>query len=258
MLVGGLRGDQDMRIDGRQKEELRPVKITRGYLKNAEGSVFIEVGDTKVICTATVDDKVPPFLKGSSQGWITAEYAMLPRATAIRTVRESAKGKITGRTHEIQRLIGRSLRSVVDLTKLGERTIYIDCDVIQADGGTRTASITGSFIALADALLVLQAAENWPELPLLDWLAATSVGKVNGELLLDLCYHEDSQAEVDMNIVMTGSGKFVEVQGTAEGEPFTREEMAQMMSMAEKGIMDLIEMQKKALGLNLGLARENK
>ena len=176
---------------------------------------------------------------------------MLPRATEVRTIRESAKGKIAGRTHEIQRLIGRSLRSVVDLTKLGERTIYIDCDVIQADGGTRTASITGSFIALADALVKLQEAEQWPSLPILDWLAATSVGKVNGELLLDLNFAEDSQAEVDMNIVMTGAGKFVEVQGTAEAEPFTRDEMTRMLRMAEKGIIELIEMQKKVLDLNL-------
>ncbi|MGI6683934.1 MAG: ribonuclease PH [Bacillota bacterium] len=245
-----------MRVDGRQAEELRSVKVTRGYLKNAEGSVFIEMGDTKVICTATVDDKVPPFLKGSSQGWITAEYSMLPRATEVRTIRESAKGKISGRTHEIQRLIGRSLRSVVDLSKLGERTIYIDCDVIQADGGTRTTSITGSFMALVDALIKLKEEEKWPELPVLDWLAAVSVGKVNGELLLDLCFHEDSQAEVDMNIVMTGVGKFVEIQGTAEAQPFTRDEMNEMLRMAEKGIKDLIEIQKKVLGLNIGVSGE--
>lgn len=245
-----------MRVDGRQAEELRSVKVTRGYLKNAEGSVFIEMGDTKVICTATVDDKVPPFLKGSSQGWITAEYSMLPRATEVRTIRESAKGKISGRTHEIQRLIGRSLRSVVDLSKLGERTIYIDCDVIQADGGTRTTSITGSFMALVDALIKLKEEEKWPELPVLDWLAAVSVGKVNGELLLDLCFHEDSQAEVDMNIVMTGVGKFVEIQGTAEDQPFTRDEMNEMLRMAEKGIKDLIEIQKKVLGLNIGVSGE--
>lgn len=243
-----------MRFDGRKAEELRPVKISRGYIKNAEGSVFIEMGDTKVICTATVEEKVPPFLKGSSQGWITAEYAMLPRATQVRTIRESAKGRITGRTHEIQRLIGRSLRSVVDLSKMGERTIYIDCDVIQADGGTRTTSITGSFIALVDALTKLKKDHKWKELPILDWLAATSVGKVNGELLLDLCYQEDSQAEVDMNVVMTGSGKFVEIQGTAESEPFSREEMAQMLKLAEKGIGQLIRTQRKILLSDLCLS----
>ena len=174
-----------MRADGRKYNELRPVKITNNYLKNAEGSVLIEVGETKVICTASIEDKVPPFLKGSSQGWITAEYAMLPRATQVRTVREAAKGKISGRTHEIQRLIGRSLRSVVDLRKLGERTIYLDCDVIQADGGTRTASITGSFVALVDALKKLKETLNWEELPVTDWVAATSVGKINGHLMLD-------------------------------------------------------------------------
>lgn len=246
-----------MRVDGRQAEELRPVKITRGYIKNAEGSVFIEIGYTKVICTATVEEKVPPFLKGSSKGWITAEYAMLPRATQVRTIRESAKGKITGRTHEIQRLIGRSLRSVVDLSKLGERTIYIDCDVIQADGGTRTTSITGSFIALVDALTKLKEEHKWKELPIVDWLAATSVGKVNGELLLDLCYSEDSRAEVDMNVVMTGSGKFVEVQGTAESDPFSRDEMDQMMKLAESGIKHLINTQRKVLCLDLCSLGEN-
>ncbi len=240
-----------MREDGRQAGELRPVKVTRGYIKNAEGSVFIEIGHTKVICTATVEEKVPPFLKGSSQGWITAEYAMLPRATQIRTIRESAKGKVSGRTHEIQRLIGRSLRSVVDLSKLGERTIYIDCDVIQADGGTRTTSITGSFIALVDALIRLKEECNWDKLPIIDCLGATSVGKVKGELLLDLCYHEDSHAEVDMNVVMTGSGKFVEIQGTAESYPFTRNEMGQMLFLAEKGIRELIQIQKKVLGQDL-------
>ena len=234
-----------MRADGRKYNELRPVKITNNYLKNAEGSVLIEVGETKVICTASIEDKVPPFLKGSSQGWITAEYAMLPRATQVRTVREAAKGKISGRTHEIQRLIGRSLRSVVDLRKLGERTIYLDCDVIQADGGTRTASITGSFVALVDALKKLKETLNWEELPVTDWVAATSVGKINGHLMLDLCYKEDSHAQVDMNVVMTGAGKFIEVQGTAEVDPFSRDEMDKMLALAEKGIMDLIKMQKK-------------
>lgn len=247
-----------MRVDGRKADEMRPVKITRGYIKNAEGSVFIEFGQTKVICTATVEEKVPPFLKGTSRGWITAEYAMLPRATQVRTIRESAKGKVTGRTHEIQRLIGRSLRSVVDLSKLGERTIYIDCDVIQADGGTRTTSITGSFIALVDALTKLKEDHKWREIPIIDWLAATSVGKVKGELLLDLCYSEDSQADVDMNVVMTGSGKFVEIQGTAESEPFSRDEMDQMLKLAENGIKHLIENQRKVICSDLRLNGEMK
>lgn len=239
-----------MRENGRQANELRPVKITRNYIKHAEGSVLIEVGDTKVICTATIEDKVPPFLKGSSQGWITAEYAMLPRATQVRTIRESARGRISGRTHEIQRLIGRSLRAVVDLTRLGERTVHIDCDVIQADGGTRTASITGSFIALKDALEKLKTGLGWEKIPVEDWVAATSVGKIDGRLILDLCYQEDSRAEVDMNVVMTGSGRFVEIQGTAEAEPFSREEMDEMLSLAEHGIEKLIEIQKQVLGIS--------
>jgi len=240
-----------MRDDGREFDQLRPVKITRNYLKHAEGSVLIEVGDTKVICTATIDEKVPPFLKGTSQGWITAEYAMLPRATQTRTIRESAKGRISGRSHEIQRLIGRSLRSVVDLKKIGERTIYIDCDVIQADGGTRTASITGGFVALIDALRRLKDHDHGEGIPVTDWIAATSVGKVNGNVMLDLCYNEDSQAEVDMNVVMTGTGKYVEVQGTAESYPFSRMEMDQMLALAEKGINSLVQVQKETLMLDL-------
>lgn len=239
-----------MRDDGRQHDQLRPIKMTRDYTKCAEGSVLIEMGETKVICTASVEEKVPPFLKGAGQGWITAEYAMLPRATQVRTVRESSKGKVSGRTHEIQRLIGRSLRSVVDLSALGERTIYLDCDVIQADGGTRTASITGSFVALVDALSKLKTNLKWEQLPLTDWVAAISVGKIGGKLMLDLCYREDSRAEVDMNVVMTGAGHFVEVQGTAEGQPFSRLEMDGMMALAEKGIQGLIEAQKKVLLLN--------
>ncbi|MDD2497452.1 MAG: ribonuclease PH [Desulfitobacteriaceae bacterium] len=236
-----------MREDGRKYDESRPVKITNNYLKNGEGSVLIEIGDTKVICTASIEDKVPPFLKGSSHGWITAEYAMLPRATQARTIREAARGKISGRTHEIQRLIGRSLRAVVDLSKLGERTIYLDCDVIQADGGTRTASITGSYVALVDALKKLKGEASWEKLPLTDWVAATSVGKVNGQLMLDLCYREDSRAQVDMNVVMTGAGKFVEIQGTAEADPFARDEMDKMLALAEKGVMDLIKIQQQIL-----------
>jgi ribonuclease PH len=239
-----------MREDGRNLDQLRSIKILNNYIKSAEGSVLITVGDTKVICTATVEEKVPPFLKGTSQGWITAEYAMLPRATQTRTIRESVKGKISGRTHEIQRLIGRSLRSVVDLKQLGERTIYIDCDVIQADGGTRTASITGSFVALVEALKKLKDANGWERLPVLDWLAAISVGKINGRLMLDLCYSEDSQAEVDMNVVMTGSGKIVEIQGTAEADPFSKKEMDIMLELAEQGIGALINVQKELINLD--------
>lgn len=242
-------GKNELREDGRNADQLRPVKITRSYIKPAEGSVLIEVGDTKVICTATVEEKVPPFLKGSGKGWVTAEYSMLPRATQTRTPRESAKGKIGGRTHEIQRLIGRALRSVIDLTKLGERTIWIDCDVIQADGGTRTASITGAFVALVDALQRLVDGGQLAKLPVTDYLAATSVGKINGKLMLDLAYTEDSRAEVDMNVVMTKAGKFVEVQGTAEESPFTREEMNGLLALADKGIRELIQTQEAVLNL---------
>lgn len=234
------------RIDGRKRDQLRPVKIHRDYIMHAEGSVLIEVGNTKVICTATIEDKVPIWLRGQGVGWISAEYAMIPRATPQRNIRESSKGKLTGRTHEIQRLVGRSLRGVVNLSILGEKTIWVDCDVIQADGGTRTASITGSFVALADALAKV-VPENNP-LPLYDFLAATSVGIFDGTPLLDLCYAEDSKVSVDMNLVMTGSGRIVEIQGTAEGEPFSWDECQNLMGLARQGIMDLIQLQKEVLG----------
>lgn len=240
-----------MRNDGRQPNKLRPVTITRRYIKRAEGSVLIEVGDTRVVCTASVENKVPPFLRNSRQGWVTAEYGMLPRSTDSRMQREATRGKVSGRTQEIQRLIGRSLRSVVDLTKLGERTIWIDCDVIQADGGTRTASITGACIALFDALTYMRKNHDIKTMPLKDFVAATSVGIVNGQVLLDLNYHEDSKAQVDMNVVMTGSGKFVEIQGTAEEEPFAEEEMQNMVSLAKSGIQELIQIQRSYLGETL-------
>lgn len=240
-----------MRIDGRQPNKLRPVKITRNYIKYAEGSVLIEVGDTKVICTASIEDKVPPFLKNSGQGWITAEYAMLPRSSDTRIPRDSAKGKIGGRTHEIQRIIGRSLRAVVDLNKLGENTIWLDCDVIQADGGTRTASITGCCVALFDAFTTLRKAGKLNILPLTDFVAATSVGIVEGKIFLDLNYAEDSKASVDMNIVMTGSGKFVEIQGTAEETPFTLEQMNDMIALGAQGVKELIQIQRNLVGQSL-------
>lgn len=230
------------RADGRQVNELRPVRITRDFNIHAEGSVLIEVGNTKVICTATIEDRVPPFLRGQGVGWITAEYSMLPRATEVRNQRESTRGKVGGRTHEIQRLIGRSLRSVVDLKALGERTIWIDCDVIQADGGTRTAAVTGAFIALADALRKMEG-----NIGVQEYLAAISIGIVDGVPMLDLCYTEDFAADVDFNVVMTSSGKIVEVQGTAEEVPFTRAEMNRLMDLAEKGIKELIGMQKELL-----------
>lgn len=235
------------RIDGRQADQLRPVKITRNFIQHAEGSVLIEVGGTKVICTATIEDKVPIWLRGSGQGWITAEYAMLPRATPQRNVREVTKGKPSGRSQEIQRLVGRALRSVVNLTALGEKTIWIDCDVIQADGGTRTASITGAFVALADALAVVAKDDQEP-LPLYDYLAATSVGIVDNQLLLDLCYQEDSRATVDMNLVMTGNGQLVEIQATAEGAPFSHQELEVLLSLGGKGISELVAFQTKVLG----------
>lgn len=206
------------RIDGRRRDQIRPVKVTRNFTKHAEGSVLIEMGDTKVICTASVEEKVPPFLKGKGTGWVTAEYAMLPRATHDRSPRESVKGKQGGRTLEIQRLVGRALRAVIDTGRLGERTIWIDCDVIQADGGTRTASITGAFIALADAVTVLRKRDLLKVNPLTDYLAAISVGKVGGHVMVDLAYEEDSHAEVDLNLVMTGAGHYVEVQGTWPGQ----------------------------------------
>lgn len=235
------------RLNDRAYDEMRPVKMTRNYTKMPEGSVLIEVGETKVLCTASIEEKVPPFQKGSGKGWVTAEYAMLPRATQTRTQREATKGKLSGRTMEIQRLIGRALRSVVDLKKLGERTIWLDCDVIQADGGTRTASITGAYVALVDAVQVLQKKGLLRLNPITDSLAAVSVGKVNGEAMLDLAYEEDSKAEVDMNIVMTGNGKFVEIQGTAEEVPFDREELEWFLLLAEKGIKELIAAQKTVL-----------
>ena len=237
-----------MRLDGRKRNELRPVKLSRNFIKHAEGSVLIEMGDTKVVCTATLEERVPPFLRDKKKGWVTAEYAMLPRSTRERMARESARGKIGGRTHEIQRLIGRSLRAVMDLEALGERTIWIDCDVIQADGGTRTASITGAFVALTDALVYAKRVGLIKTNPLKDYLAALSVGKINGEILMDLTYAEDSAAEVDMNFVMTGRGKFVEIQGTAETHPFTREEMNRFVTLAQHGIRRLIKVEKKLLG----------
>lgn len=237
-----------MRKDGRKNDEMRPVRITRNYLKTAEGSVLIEVGDTKVICTASIEERVPPFLKDTGRGWITAEYGMLPRSTSTRSMRESTTGRVGGRTQEIQRLIGRSLRSVVDLDLIGERTIYIDCDVIQADGGTRTASITGGFVALYDAMRFAVQNGIIERNPVKNMVSAISVGIVGGEPMLDLCYEEDYKAEVDMNVVMTGDGRFIEVQGTAEGEPFTKETLNELLLLAEKGIKELIALQKEVLG----------
>ena len=238
-----------MRFDGRNIEELRPVHIETNYIKHPEGSVLISVGDTKVICTASVDDRVPPFMRGEGKGWITAEYSMLPRATEQRTMRESTKGKVTGRTMEIQRLIGRALRAVVDLEALGEKTIWIDCDVIQADGGTRTASITGAFVAMALALHKLQEAGKITSFPVKSYLAATSVGIIE-ELgaVLDLNYHEDSRALVDMNVIMTGAEEFVELQGTGEEATFTRAQLNELLDLAAAGINQLFESQKEALG----------
>jgi ribonuclease PH len=236
------------REDGRANNELRPVKITRGFIKYAEGSCLIEVGNTKVICTASVEDKVPPFLKGSGSGWVTAEYGMIPRACLTRNQREATKGQLGGRTMEIQRLIGRTMRSVFDMKAIGERTIWMDCDVIQADGGTRTASMTGAFVALVEAADWLKRQGLAKRNPILEQLAAVSVGIVSGEDVLDLAYCEDSMAAVDMNVAMTGSGKFVEVQGTAEGMPFSRERFNRMLDLAQKGITQLFEIQREALG----------
>ncbi|MEK6602538.1 MAG: ribonuclease PH [Candidatus Binatota bacterium] len=236
-----------MRTDGRKERQLRPIVITPGYIKPADGSVLIEVGDTRVICTAKLEDRVPPFLRNSGKGWITAEYGMLPSSSQVRISREAARGKIGGRTHEIQRLIGRSLRAIAGLEVLGEKTVWIDCDVIQADGGTRTASITGAYVALVEA------SRRWIKQgaiqgnPIKDSVAAVSVGIVNGKALLDLTYEEDSQAEVDMNFVMTGSGKFVEVQGTAESAPFTKKGLERMAEIAHQGIRELLKIQKKVL-----------
>ena len=231
----------------RAASQLRPVRITRGYTIHAEGSVLIEFGDTKVLCTASVEEKVPGHKKGSGEGWVTAEYGMLPRATHTRNDREAARGKQSGRTQEIQRLIGRSMRAVFDLRKLGERTIHLDCDVLQADGGTRTAAITGAFVAAQDAVTKLLAQGKLTESPIRDHVAAISVGIVQGMPLLDLEYTEDSACDTDMNVVMTGAGHFIEVQGTAEGAAFTRQEMDALLGLAEKGISDLIALQKKSL-----------
>jgi ribonuclease PH len=242
------RQGKNMRSDGRRPDQLRPVTVTPRYLKHAEGSALIEVGDTRVVCAVSVEEKVPPFLKGKGEGWITSEYGMLPRATTTRAPRETGRGGPSGRTHEIQRLIGRSLRAVVDLRALGERTLWVDCDVIQADGGTRTASITGAFVALVEALRSLRKQGSLAELPLTDFVAATSVGKVGGQILLDLAYDEDSKAEVDMNIVKTGQGLFVEVQGTAETTPFPEAELKELMAAADQGIQQLVAIQRKTLG----------
>jgi ribonuclease PH len=236
-----------MRPSGRRPDELRPVRITRGYTRHAEGSVLVEFGDTKVVCTASVEERVPPFLKDKGQGWVTAEYGMLPRATNTRTEREAARGRQSGRTLEIQRLIGRSLRAVTDLAKLGSRTIQIDCDVLQADGGTRTAAITGGFVALHDAVSALIARGGLAGSPIRDFVAAVSVGIFRGVPVLDLDYAEDSACDTDMNVVMTGAGGFVELQGTAEGAPFTPVEMVSLVALAERGIRDLIGMQRAAL-----------
>jgi len=237
-----------MRSDARPANQLRNVTITPNYIAHAEGSALIEAGRTRVICTASVEDRVPPFLRNSGKGWVTAEYGMLPRATNTRTTREASTGKVGGRTQEIQRLIGRSLRSVTHLPALGERTIWIDCDVIQADGGTRTASITGAFVALALACEKLRERDVFRALPLTDYVAAVSVGVVDGEPLLDLAYEDDSRAEVDMNIVKTGSGKFIEVQGTAEGQPFDRTALEALLTLADQGIQQLVEKQRAIVG----------
>ncbi len=239
------------RIDGREFDELRPVRIIRNYIKYPEGSVLIEVGNTKVICTASIEERVPRFMEDPTQkragGWITAEYSMLPRSTKYRSQREASRGKLGGRTQEIQRLIGRSMRAIVDTKLLGERTIWLDCDVIQADGGTRTASITGAFVALWDACSNLIDRRRIKEMPIMDFVAATSVGIVKGQRMLDLCYVEDYAADVDMNIVMTGKGGFVEIQGTAEESPFSREEADELIDLAAGGIQQLIALQKKML-----------
>jgi len=236
-----------MRIDGRKKDELRPIVMTPDYISHAEGSLFIEWGKTRVVSTVTVEEKVPSFLRGTQSGWITAEYGMLPRSTQVRMQRESTRGKAGGRTLEIQRLIGRSLRGVVDLKELGERTLWIDCDVIQADGGTRVASITASFVALYMALARLRDTGRISSLPVNQFVAAVSVGIVKGEAVLDLCYEEDSDAETDMNVVMTQDGKLIEIQGTAEGAPFERKDLNELLDLSEKGISDLIRLQQEVI-----------
>lgn len=235
------------RAHERTPDQLRPVTIERGYTKHAEGSILISFGDTKVLCTASVLDKVPPHKKGSGEGWVTAEYGMLPRATHTRSDREAARGKQTGRTQEIQRLIGRSLRAVVDLSLLGEHTIHVDCDVLQADGGTRTASITGAYVALVDAVNSMIATGKISQSPVKDAIAAISVGVVEGVPMLDLDYNEDSNCDTDMNVVMTGAGGFVEIQGTAEGAPFSQVELTQLLALAQKGVSDLVRLQQQAL-----------
>ncbi|MGL5379656.1 ribonuclease PH [Clostridium sp.] len=239
-----------MRIDGRKNEQVRHTKITRNYTKYAEGSVLIEVGDTKVICTASIEDRVPPFLKGQGEGWITAEYNMLPRSTGNRKPRDIARLKVDGRTMEIQRLIGRALRSVMDLKALGEKTIWIDCDVIQADGGTRTTSITGAFVALVDAVNKLHKEKPFKVYPIRNFVSATSVGIVNDVKLIDLCYEEDSTAKVDMNVIGTDEGEFIEIQGTGEEAPFKRSELNELLDLAEKGIKQMIQIQKDALKMD--------
>jgi ribonuclease PH len=240
------------RLNDRAPGELRPTTITPNFSIHAEGSVLIEVGFTRVICTASIEDKVPPFLRGAGKGWVTAEYGMLPRATSTRSGREAAAGKVGGRTMEIQRLIGRSLRSVIKLDQLGERTIWLDCDVIQADGGTRCASITGAFVALVLALGKLKNREQLRTIPVSDYVAATSVGIVNGMPLLDLAYEEDSKADVDMNIVKTSDGRFIEIQGTAEAEPFSTDALTGLLALADKGINDLVARQREIVGSILG------
>jgi len=236
------------RFDGRKFDEIRDIKITNEYLIHAEGSVLIEMGKTKVICTASVEEKTAQHLRGTGKGWVTAEYGMLPRSTGTRKIRDATKGKVDGRTQEIQRLIGRALRSVVDMDRLGERTIWIDCDVIQADGGTRTASITGAFVAMMEAFRKMQKDGLIVEIPVKSCVSAISVGIVNGELLLDLCYEEDSRADVDMNIVMTDAGEFVEVQGTGEESAFSRKQLDAMLALAELGCRKLIDVQKEIIG----------
>jgi ribonuclease PH len=236
-----------MRTDGRKPKQLRPLRITPNYIKTADGSVLIEMGETKVICTAKLEERVPPFLRNSGKGWITAEYGMLPGSSQARIGRESSRGKVGGRTHEIQRLIGRSLRAITELRGLGERTVWIDCDVIQADGGTRTASITGAYVALGEAVRSWQKRAVIARDPIKDSVAAVSIGIVDGAVLLDLCYEEDSKADVDMNFVMTGSGKFIEVQGTAESVPFTKKQMDNMAQTAQQAIKELLKAQKQVL-----------
>jgi ribonuclease PH len=236
-----------MRVDGRKNNELRTITVTRNFIGTAEGSVLIELGNTRVICTASIEERVPPFLKDQNRGWITAEYSMIPRATQTRMMREATAGRVGGRTHEIQRLIGRSLRAVVDMSVMGQRTLWVDCDVIQADGGTRTAAISGAFICVNDALDFAVGSGLITKNPLKDYLAAVSVGIVKGETVLDLCYREDSSADVDMNVVMTGSGDLVEIQGTAEGSPFSSGKLMEMLEISREGISKLVSLQKELI-----------